>query len=146
MTACDFSHVISKGVSGIRIDPRDITWIFAKTVAVRGASIDLETRELAAEAVLKQADSDAGSALPGSRVTQRDVVGGIANHEFIQKSGRDSGRQARQHAHTRTDKLSLDRGEIAHTPQRSGNHCLPGIVDKMEARSYPGRKVVVDLD
>ncbi len=73
------------------------------------------------------------------------MVGGVAEYEFIQQSGRESRRQAGQHADARSGKGCLDGGEAGGIgPQRNLLHGIPRVVDVVETDTFLVGNVVVE--
>src|ERR1035438_252804 len=76
------------------------------------------------------------------------MVGGVASHEFIQKSGCDIGRETRHETRARANKVGVDvvKAGGSHAPKRIGVNRRPGIVDIAERQTIVVGDVVVDAD
>src|SRR2546423_2585415 len=84
----DLGHVVAVCVSGVGIVNTvwNVSWVFAKSAAISVSSDQVNSGKRSIEAVLEDTTNrNIRSPFPISYVVQNDVVGGIAEYEFIEQ-------------------------------------------------------------
>ncbi len=132
MFADDFRDVVPICVSRIRVvgSVWDVTVVFCDSVV--DAATQADSRQLVPSVHLgKEISSGIAPALPGIRVGcagagKNDMVGGVAEHEFIQQSWRCVGGETRHEGGCRACEISLNgRKGCPVRPQGDGSYCRP---------------------